>query len=70
MSHDLFVDENVTQPGGGTLRKRRFDLHLADLNLGFSLSNRSALIRALRVFGRGGADSTAAPAMKTLPSSA
>ena len=51
MSHDLFADTIVQLAGGETRRERRFDFRLADLNLGFSLDNRSSLWRALGVFG-------------------
>ncbi len=61
MSHGLFDDQTVPLPGGGTRRERRFDLHLADLNLGFSLDHRSALFRGFGLFG-GGEDADTAPA--------
>ena len=50
-SHELFADSTVSGPGIGSSTKRRFDLHLAQVNLGFSLNNRSAIVRWLHLFG-------------------
>ncbi len=60
MSHDLFDDSTIKLADGGTRRERRFDLHLADLNFGFSLDNRSALFRGFGLFGGAEEDTTAA----------
>jgi hypothetical protein len=51
MAHDLFADTTVNVGGGKQDRERRFDLHLANLNLGFSLNNRSAIVRGFGLFG-------------------
>ncbi len=56
MSHDLFADTVVRLASGETRRERRFDFRLADLNLGFSLDNRSGLWRALGLSGGEEAD--------------
>jgi len=50
MQHDLFVDSIEN----GRLVNRRFSLHLSQLNLGFSLSPRSQILRLL---GLGGGES-------------
>ena len=60
MAHDLFADTMVALPGGGTQTKRRFAPHLADLNLGFSLNSRSALLRGFGLFGKSDSDSDSA----------
>ncbi len=60
MGHELFLDTAVALPTGGERRERRFDLQLSDLNLGFALSNRSAIFRGLGLFGAA-PDSAAAP---------
>ncbi len=60
-SHDLFADSTVSGPGIGSSTNRRFDLHLAQVNLGFSLSNRSAIVRWLHLFGGSSDTSSVAP---------
>lgn len=59
IAHDLFDDEPL-QGGEGeeTVPSRRFAPHLSQLNLGFTLNNRSALVRWLGLAGGG---STSAP---------
>jgi hypothetical protein len=52
MTHELFRDELGPE---GSLARRSFDLHLAGLNLGFSLGSSSSVFRWLG-FGRGDGD--------------
>ena len=61
MAHDLFADTTVDLGGGAKDRRRRFDLHLANLNLGFSLNNRSAIVRGFGLFGGDSAPDTVIP---------
>jgi len=51
MQHELFTDSLMD----GTLVERRFQPHLASVNLGFSLSSRSGIFRWLGGIGRGDA---------------
>ncbi|MSR36276.1 MAG: LPS-assembly protein LptD [Gemmatimonadetes bacterium] len=60
MSHDLFAEDTVAFNDRVGITDRRFDLHLAQMNLGFSLSNRSGIVRALGLF-RGSPDTVDAP---------
>ena len=60
IGHDLFADTTVTLPGGGRRTERSFAPHLADLNLGFSLNNRSALFRGFGLFGNADSEPTSA----------
>lgn len=57
MRHDLWSDTTVALPGGSQRRERTFDLHLADLNFGFALSNRSAIFRGFGLWGSAEPDS-------------
>ncbi|MEX2471557.1 MAG: hypothetical protein WEA34_05225, partial [Gemmatimonadota bacterium] len=54
MRHQLFADSLAD----GALFERRFQPHLASLNLGFSLSSRSGIVRWLGLGGGGGDDMT------------
>jgi hypothetical protein len=56
MAHDLFEDSTGTD---GRVARRRFSFHLHNLNLGFSLNNRSAIARGFGLFSRRNADSAA-----------
>ena len=50
MSHDLFRDSTLTDGAGKRHTQRSFAPHLAQLNLGFSLNNRSTIFKALGLF--------------------
>jgi hypothetical protein len=54
MEHELWVDSVVIADGQRRLVDRRFSPHLAQLNLGFSLTPRSQLLRMLGFGGDGG----------------
>ena len=49
--HNLFDDSTSTAEDGSVERKRAFDPHLSAVNLGFSLSGRSAIFRWLGLGG-------------------
>ena len=51
MDHDLFDDQVGS---GGEIAQRRFDPHLSQVNLSFSLGSGSSLFRWLGLFGAGG----------------
>ncbi len=50
MTHELF-DDQVVEGEGGVTTTRKFSPHLSQLNLGFSLSNRSSIFRWLGLAG-------------------
>jgi lipopolysaccharide assembly outer membrane protein LptD (OstA) len=67
MAHDLFADTTIDLGGGEKSRERRFDMHLSNLNLGFSLNNRSAIVRGFGLFGGDEPDTAVAQVQQATP---
>ncbi|GMV05442.1 MAG: hypothetical protein AMXMBFR53_17200 [Gemmatimonadota bacterium] len=58
VDHDLFEDVLDEK---GVLADRRFDMHLAQVNMGFSLGSNSGIFRLLGLAGRDGAEPVTQP---------